>query len=125
MFEFNASGTQRLLLQPSYFVLGHFSRFLQPGATVHAAAGFTASAYADYEAVRNRTITCWRRACEPAAGLPLLSVAWSDAARGTAGLVVANANAGAVGFKLSDTRGGRASACSIPGESVQTYSFAL
>ena len=126
LLEYNASGTQRLLFQSSYYVLGHFSRFMLPGAfVITTAGGGTAELPAQFEALRNRTSTCARRNCEPAAGLPLMSVGWVDRARGSAGVVVANANAKGVGFKLSDVEGKRSTSCSIPGESIQTYTFAI
>jgi hypothetical protein len=54
LFEYNATGTQRLVFQPSYWVLGHLSRFARPGATiVNITAGpGVAATNADYEAVR-------------------------------------------------------------------------
>ena len=112
------------MLQSSYWVLGHFSRFMPPGARVLATSGGgTAETYSDFEAVRNYTVSCARRACPPAAGLPLLSVGFVVPSTGAAGVVVANVNGREAGFKLSDARGKRAALCSIPGESIQTYTF--
>ena len=54
LFEYNRTGSQRLVFQPSYWVLGHISRFARPGATViNVTAGpGVAVTNADYEAVR-------------------------------------------------------------------------
>jgi hypothetical protein len=123
LFEFNMSGTQRLVFQPSYYVLGHFSRVMLPGAFVVRTEGTTASSFADFEGLRNRTLTCWNRACPPAAGFPLLSVGFTDPVRGQAGVVVANVNAAGVDFVLGDVQGDRASKSRIPGLSIQTYTF--
>ncbi len=122
LFEFNNSGSQRLILQPSYYVLGHFSRYLLPGAFVLKAEG-AATSYADFEKIRNRTLSCWRRSCEPAAGFPLLAVGFSDPVRGQAGVIVANVNDAGVNFVVADVQGSRASASHIPGQSIQTYTF--
>ena len=93
-----------------------------PGAFVLKSEGSAAS-YADFEKLRNRTLSCWRRSCEPAAGFPLLSVGFSDPVRGTAGLVVANVNDAGASFVIEDVQGGRASNSHIPGQSIQTYTF--
>ena len=125
LFEFNSTGSQRLVLQSSYWVLGHFSRVMLPGAfIVNAAGANVATTYEDFEVIRNRTVNCWRRQCEPAAGLPLLSVGFTDPVRGQAGVVVANVNEQGVDFVLGDTQSGRASTSHIPGQSIQTYTFA-
>ena len=54
LFEYNRTGSQRLVFQPSYWVLGHISRFARPGATVIniTAGDGVAVTDADYEAVR-------------------------------------------------------------------------
>ena len=151
LFEFNATGSQRLILQSSYWVRplapkgtrripkpvfltrppsrphpqiqGHFSRAMRPGSFVVNTAGFTADTYADFEAIRNRTVACRGRDCGDAAGFPLMSVGFADPAAQEAGVVVANVNAQPVDFVLEDAQGGRHSACSIPAHSIQTYTF--
>jgi hypothetical protein len=84
----------------------------------------TASTYEDYEGIRQRAVSCGGQAhCAPAAGFPLMSAAYADPVMGSAGVVVANVNAQPVNFTLVDTQGNRHSECTIPGLSVQTYSF--
>ncbi len=124
LLEYNASGTQRLIFQSSYWIQGHFSRFMRPGSVIVASSGAAAAqTTAQYEAIRNRTVSCRGARCPPAAGFPLLAVAYADAAEGTAGVVVGNVNAEPVAFTLVDTRGARHSESSIPAHSIQTYTF--
>lgn len=53
LFEFNATGAQALIKQPSYWVIGHFSRFARPGAKIVSVGGDgIATTAAEYEAVR-------------------------------------------------------------------------
>jgi hypothetical protein len=95
---------------------------MRAGTTrVVATSGATADA-AGFEALRNRTVVCGRAACPPAAGFDLMSVAFVDA-DGSAGVVVANANAAPAAFTLRDTRGARATDCTIPAHSIQTYTW--
>lgn len=122
LFEFNASGTQRLLFQPSYWMLGHVSRFARPGSTVVATSG-GATTYADYDAVRAHAMQCFDDSkCPVVDSLPLLTVGFVGAG-GVASVVVVNANANARNFSLFDAADARYSASSIPAESVQTYTF--
>jgi len=123
LFEYNATGTQRLIRNPSYWVIGHFSRFASPGDHVVASggAGIADSEY-DYDLVRIYTLN----PPLPGLGLPLMAVAFITADDTTVNVVVANANIYAVNFKLRDASGGlRAANCTIPGHSIQTYSFAV
>ena len=39
LFQFNASGAQKLIYQPSYYVIGHLSKFFRPGATIVGVGG--------------------------------------------------------------------------------------
>ena len=122
LFEFNASGSQRLIFQPSYYLLGHVSRFARPGSSVVATSGGAAS-YADYEAWRAHAMRCFDDAtCPTVTDLPLLTLGVVGAG-GTTSVVVVNANAVARNFSLFDVRGARYTASSIPAESVQTYTF--
>ena len=105
-------------------VQGHFSRFMRPGSVIIASSGAAvAQTTAQYEAIRNRTVSCRGAGCPPAGGFPLLAAAFADPAEGVAGVVVANVNAAPVAFTLVDTRGARHSESSIPGLSIQTYTF--
>jgi glucosylceramidase len=53
LFEFDRNGTQRIDLQPSYWVLGHFSRFARPGDRVVGSGGAgVATTMADYNLIR-------------------------------------------------------------------------
>ena len=77
LFEFNASGSQRLILQPSYWVLGHLSRAARPGATVVGSGGAgVCTAPGDYEQIRAYATD---REARAAAGLKLLAVAFRSA----------------------------------------------
>jgi hypothetical protein len=121
LFEYNATGEQELLMQPSYWVLGHFSRFARPGTTVLSVSGggFATSAR-DYEAVR-----AYAQGKVPkATDLKLLATAFLSKDGTTIDLVVANANDLPLTFKLEDGKGG-AAITSIPAKAVQTYSWAL
>lgn len=126
LFEFNATGTQRLVLQPSYWVLGHFSRALRPGSFVVPTSGYTADSYTDFEAVRNYTLACWGdRTCEPPS-LPLLSVGFADPVNGVAGVIVANINHDAVEVNIKDVSGGgRYTSGSISAQTIRTYTWNL
>eukprot|EP01052_Picozoa_sp_SAG31_P031901 SAG31_NODE_3435_length_4275_cov_15.841954_2_plen_183_part_00 len=122
LFDFNQTGSQALVYQPSYWVLGHFSRFARPGATVVATSGRgIANDPDDYEAVR-----AYYMDVEEArvTGLKLMATAFVDAAGRQAIVVVANANDKLVEFKLRDGNG-RAAKASIPAKAIQTYTWAL
>jgi glucosylceramidase len=127
LFEFNASGTQRLIFQSSYWVHGHFSRFMRPGSVVVVTTGdTTATAYSDFESIRNHSVVCAKTPCghitEP---FKLLSVGYVDKERGHAGVIVANANAVTVSFNINDAMANRYTVCSIPPFSIQTYDFGV
>jgi hypothetical protein len=120
LFDFDASGSQQLLRQPSYYVIGQLSRYVRPGSTVLACGGSgTASSPADYEALRLYATG------QPAqaSGLPLLASAFLSADGQEVIVVVANANDEQVHFKLADGTG-RAAQAAIPAKAVQTYSWA-
>ena len=123
LFEFNQTGGQRLVFQPSYYLLGHFSRFARPGATVVASGGAgVASNDTDYEAVRAYAVS---RNSLKETGLKLLSVAFLSPDGKTAAVVVANPNDVPADFKLTDGTAGRSAQTSIPAKAVQTYSWAV
>jgi len=127
LLEYNASGTQRLIFQSEYWVMGHFSKFMLPGSFIVASqGGLFASDYVQYEAIRNRTVVCARQQCEPIPGvngLGLLGVGYVNPTLDTAGAVVANPNPVAITFDLYDLQGERFTACTIPPFSIQSYSF--
>ena len=122
LFEYNATGEQRLIFQPSYYVLGHFSRFGRPGATVVAAngTGFAASA-ADYEAIRAYA----QGKAKTANNLKLLATAFLSKDGTTIDLVVANANDSPATFTIADSAAGKEAAAAIPAKAVQTYSWTV
>jgi glucosylceramidase len=122
LLEFNASGTQRLIFQPPYFIVGHVSRFARRGAVLVSSGGpGFASDSADWEAVRAYAIG---KGAGPESGLKLLAVAFRSADGKSISVVVANPNDGpALSFKLADGTG-RAAAASIPGKAIQTYTWA-
>ena len=125
LFEFNASGTQRLIYQSSYWIQGHFSRFMRPGSVVVQTTGqSTATTYEDFEAIRNHSVQCANSPCAPVS-LKLLSVGFVDEERGHAGVVVANANAFLMNFNIYDQQLNQFTACSIPPFSIQSYDFLL
>ena len=125
LFEFDKNGTQRLVFQPSYWVLGHFSRFARPGATIVVSGGQgVASDEADYEAVRAYAVNGHIPANATKTGLKLLTVAFKSPDGATAGVVVANPNDETLAFKLSDGTG-RATNTSIPAKAVQTYTWTV
>lgn len=125
LFEFNKTGSQRLVLQPSYWILGHFSRAMRPGSFVVPTTGDTADTYADFEAVRNYTLTCWgqSQSCPPPS-LPLLSVGFADPVKNQAGIVIANINHHDIEFNILDVSGGRYSQGIIPAQSILTCTWA-
>eukprot|EP01047_Picozoa_sp_COSAG01_P023063 COSAG01_NODE_1389_length_10493_cov_12.367414_13_plen_133_part_00 len=121
LFNFDKNGSQQLVFQPSYWVLGHLSRFARPGATVVKSGGEgVASTSADYEAIRAYYMD---KETTHVSGLKLLATAFVSKDGATAHVVVANANDEPVPFKLSD--GGRAAKASIPAKAIQTYSWPL
>jgi len=123
LFEFNATGTQRLILQPSYYLLGHLSRFARPGASVVVSGGAgIATSNADYEAIRAYGVSA---GTAPVSGLKLVAAAFISADETHVIVVVGNPNDGPdVPFKLADGTG-RAVQTSIPPKAVQTYTWAL
>jgi len=123
LFEYNATGTQRLIKNPSYWVIGHVSRYARPGDFVVSSGGVgVASSELDYDAIRIYALN----PPLPGLGLPLMAVASITADGTTVSVVVANCNAYDVAFKLRDAAGGLRSAnATIPAHSIQTYSYAV
>jgi glucosylceramidase len=125
LFEYNASGTQALIFQAPYYILGHLSRYARPGSHLITSGGAgVASSYADYEAVRAYAVA---KSIAPVSNLTLLSVAFLSQDATTVSVAVANPNDVAVAFKLRDVTGGgapRAVQTTIPAKAVHTYTFA-
>jgi len=123
VFEYNATGTQRLIRNSAYWVMGHISRYALPGDHVVTSGGAgVASSWLDYELLRLYAENTFI----PAVGLSLMAVAFLTADGSTVNVVVANANKYQVHFKLRDASGGLRSAnCTIPPQSIQTYSFSV
>ena len=123
LFEFNASGTQRLIMLPSYWVIGQISRFARPGSRLVPSGGAgTAASAADYDDVRAYSLS------QKDSTDFLLSVAFVSPDGATASVVVANPTNDVADFKLldSDAPGGaRAARASLPAHSIATFSWAL
>jgi len=120
LFEYNSTGTQRLILQSAYWIIGHFSRFMRPGSFVVPTFGDTATSYDDFEAVRDFAVSCRSKQCPPPTKLPLLSVGYSDPAMQQAGVIVANPNSVPSAFIFWDVASKRYLNTSIPKQSIQT-----
>jgi glucosylceramidase len=123
LLQFNASGAQAVVYTPSYWIIGHFSRFARPGSARIATSGAgLASTNADYNEVRAFALG------KNATSLPLMAASFLSADASTVSVVVANANDYAVDFMLRDAVGAngqpRAAHASIPALAIQTYSFA-
>ena len=126
LFEFNASGTQRLIYQ-AYWIIGHFSRFARPGARVLFTNGTrgVASSSRDYDAVRGYAVGGSSGVNNT--GLPLLAVGFESPSGGSVSVVVANPSAAAVQLKLrdADADAGAATLVTLPSMSIATYSWDL
>ena len=126
LFEFNATGSQRLLFQPSYWILGHFSRAMKPGSFIVPTTGDTADSYADFESIRNYTLSCYGERTCSSPSFPLISVGFADPVHNVAGMIVANINHQAINFNIHDISGGnRYSTGSIPAQSIHTYTWGV
>jgi O-glycosyl hydrolase len=123
LFEYNATGSQRLVFQSSYWIIGHLSKFARPGARVIASGGAgTAASAADYDDVRAYSLTQ-----KPSTDF-LLSVAFVAADGKSVSTVVANPTNSTADFKLldSDAAGGaRAAHASLPAHSIATFTWSL
>lgn len=123
LFEYNATGTQRLVFLPSYYIIGHLSRFARPGARLVPSGGAgTAATAADYDDVRAYALS------QKDATAFLLSAAFVSPDGKTASAVVANPTNDAQTFKLldSDAPGGpRAASATLPAHAIATYTWAL
>ena len=119
-------GGDSLRMQSSFWALGHLSRYAAPGSVRVAATGpGFAATEADFEVVRRQVANNQ----PPSGTLPLIGVAFVDAAAGVATAVVMNAGATAVSFKLVDTSApapaGNAARVTIPAHSIQSYRWNL
>ena len=124
LFEYNATGTQRLIFLPSYYIIGHISRFAaRPGSRLVPSGGAgTAASAADYDDVRAYSLS------QKDSTDFLLSAAFVSPDGKTASAVVANPTNSAQDFKLldSDAQGGaRAARASLPAHSIATYTWAI
>lgn len=124
LFEYNATGTQRLIFLPSYYIIGHISRFAaRPGSRLVPSGGAgTAASAADYDDVRAYSLS------QKDSTDFLLSAAFVSPDGKTASAVVANPTNDAQDFKLldSDARGGaRAARATLPAHSIATYTWAI
>lgn len=116
------NGGQSLVYQSSFWGLGQISRYARPGSVRVAASGpGFASAIADYEAVRATIIN---NKPPPAGGLPLVGLAFADAASGYGSVVVMNAGPTDVTFKLADTKLGAAK-LTAGANSISSYRYLL
>ena len=121
-FNEDANGVQSLRYQSSFWSLGHISRYARPGSVRVAASGpGFASTIADYEAVR---ATIVNNARPPAGGLPLVASAFVDDAAGVASVVVLNAGAVDVSFKLADAPLGAVN-MTIAARTIASYRWLL
>ena len=121
-FNEDAAGGQSLRYQSSFFALGHVSRYARPGShRVTASGPGFASTIADYEAVRASVVN---GKAPPAGGLPLVASAFVDSAAGVVSVVVMNAGATGVTFKLADAPRGAANV-TIPAHSIASYRWLL
>lgn len=120
LLEYNASGTQRIMKQSSYWIIGHTSRVAHPGSHRVASGGAgIAATPAEYDAVRAAALG------QPhATPLPLLATAFLSTDGATVSAVVVNPTDAAVAFKLRDAAGARATHASIPAHAIQTYTWA-
>ena len=120
LFEYNASGSQRLVFQSSYWIIGHVSKFARPGARVIASGGAgTAASAADYDDVRAYSLKQ-----KPWTDF-LLSVAFVAPDGKTVSTVVANPTNATADFKLLDSEGARAAHASLPAHSIATFTWSL
>lgn len=117
-------GSQTLVYQSSFWGMGQLSRYVPPGSVRVSAAGpGFASTIADYEAVR---ATIVNNAPPPAGGLPLVAAAFEDAASGACSVVILNAGAADMTFKLSDAglpAGSAAVSVTVAANSIVSYKY--
>lgn len=119
LFEYNTTGTQRLVKQSSYWIIGHVSRYASPGShRVTSGGAGVASTAAEYDDVRASAL-----GQHHTAPLKLLASAFLSSDGATVSTVVVNPTDAAVDFKLRDVVGARAAHASIPPHSVQTYTW--
>lgn len=118
LLEYNASGAQRLILQPSYYIVGHVSRVALPGARrlATAGAGVAASA-AEYDAVRAAALG------KAPAATQLLALAFAAAEGGAKHAVVANPTDAELAFQLVDAATGLAAEATLPAHAIATFSW--
>jgi len=124
LFEYNATGSQRLQYLSSYYIIGHVSRFARPGAVrVDAGGAGVAAAFKEYDAVRAHALGQSSNGT-----LPLVTAAFVAPDGATASVVVLNPSDAPVAFKLRDVGAGagpRAAQAVIPAHAIQTYTYAL
>lgn len=121
----NDDGEEALIYQPTYWAIGHFSRYARPGSKRVSTAGSAgiAVASADYEAVRAHIYSGSKGGV-----VPLVTNAFVSADGTTASVVVLNAGEQPVEFELRDTAmgsGGTLAAVpvTIPAHSIQTLTY--
>jgi glucosylceramidase len=115
----NDDGEEELIYQAPYWAIGHFSRFIRPGAKRVSTAGSSGIAVvpADYEAVRKHVYSPGT-----SGAVPLVATATVSADGSTASVVLINAGESAVEFELRDTGLG-AVAVTIPAHAIQTLTY--
>ena len=121
-------GFEDLVFQPTFYAIGHYSRFVRPGARrVHTAGGGVAMTGGDYDAVR---AAVYGKGAPPPAPPPLVASAFVAADGGSVAVVVVNPSNVSVDFKLVDAAAGAAGApaaarVTIPAHGMQTLTYAL
>ena len=126
IFEYNSTGTQRLIFQSAYYIIGHISRYARPGSYVINSTGQgVANSYADYESIRDYSLG---KGANPN-NLPLVAVGFVSSDNQVT-VVVANPNDDSRTFKLRDIVGSktnpgvpRAVQTTIGGHTIQTFVY--
>ena len=121
LLELNATGTERLIYQPSYYIIGHVSRYARPGSRLVPSGGRgVAASAADYDGVRAYALG------QAASTDALLAVAFAAADGRSFAAVVANPSDAAATFDLIDAGaqgGARAATTTLPPHTIATYSW--
>ena len=121
LFSYDADGTQGLVRQSSYWIIGHLSRFAAPGSHRIGCSGAGVAATAsEYDAVRAAALGQHK-----GAPLPLLATAFLSADGAMVSVVVVNPSDRSVAFNLRDVSGARAVSTTIPAHAVQTYTYGV
>lgn len=123
-------GFEDLVFQPTFFAIGHYSRFVRPGARrVHTSGGGVAMTGGDYDAVRAH-VYAGTAGPPPPGQPPLVASAFVAADGGSVAVVVVNPANVSVAYKLLDSGAGpggapAAVAVTIPAHGMQTLTYAL